>query len=86
MMNVFMTVHSNREGYCTRQTAAAEVIVIPRRAHRPACYGTDEDRMLISPGAIDVGGTIITSRQKDFDGLDGKTLETILRETTYFTD
>jgi hypothetical protein len=40
--------------------------------------------MMISPGAIDVFGGIVTCRREDFDNLDDETLEQILRETTFF--
>lgn len=63
-----------------------EALVVPRRAHRPTCYGTAPGQMLISPGAVDVGGVIITSRPGDFGDIDTTRLEQILRETTYFND
>lgn len=85
-MNVFMTnrvslLDFKRDGY-----TGVEVLVIPRRAHRPSCYGTGKDDFMISPGAIDVYGTLIVARQEDFDRLDDKKVEEILRETTYFLD
>jgi SpoIID/LytB domain protein len=46
------------------------LIVIPRRAHRPHCYTAEGDKhYLISPGALDMGGLIVTPRREDFDRL-----------------
>jgi len=41
---------------------------------------------MISPGAIDILGSIVVAREEDFRRLDGETLEKILHETTYFLD
>lgn len=57
-------------------------LIIPRRAHRPACYGSEENQMLISPGAIDVGGAIVCCRRCDYDAMDSAALRRILEETT----
>ena len=39
--------------------------------------------MLVSPGAIDMGGVIITPREEDFETLDYNTVAGILREVSY---
>ena len=46
-------------------------ILLPREKHRPACYtaSCEADRMLISPGALDMAGLVITPRKEDFDRL-----------------
>ena len=42
-------------------------VVLPRRKHRPACYtATGDAQFIISPGAVDMGGLIITPREQDF--------------------
>jgi len=42
-------------------------IIIPRSKHRPDCYGKEGDaQFLISPGALDMAGLIITPREQDF--------------------
>ena len=57
-MNIFV-YHTAEEGYVT--------VVIPRSAHRPAAYyATGEDMRLVSPGAIDMAGLVITPRKDDF--------------------
>jgi hypothetical protein len=84
LVNVFMEAGSARNNIPTLEHPAVDVLVIPRRAHRPSCYGTGQDQMMISPGAIDVFGGIVTCRREDFDNIDDETLEQILRETTFF--
>lgn len=56
-------------------------VVIPRRNHRPACYNeAGEKQYLISPGALDMAGLIITPRKEDFDRITTDTAVGILRE------
>ncbi|MDE6361080.1 MAG: DUF4922 domain-containing protein [Muribaculaceae bacterium] len=85
-VNVFMKNRVNEDGYYTPDTLGVDVLVVPRRAHRPSCYGTAGDEFMISPGAIDVAGSLVVARKADFDRLDGETVGRILRETTYFLD
>ncbi len=50
-------------------------IVFPRKTHRPACYyETGDRRIMVSPGAVDVGGLIIMPRERDFLTVDKKML------------
>lgn len=53
--------------------------VVPRRTHRPSCYPTPA----VSPGAIDIFGTIVTVNDADFRLLDRELLEKILMEVAY---
>ena len=63
------------------------VIIIPRRKLRPFCYYADGDaNMCISPGAVDMGGLIITPHQKDFLRLNTKTITSILQEVALSTE
>lgn len=42
-------------------------IVLPRRKHRPDAYYAEGDKqMIVSPGAIDMGGLLIIPREEDF--------------------
>lgn len=54
-----------------RQEDSVVTILLPREKHRPACYTApcEADRMLISPGALDMAGLVITPRKEDFDRL-----------------
>lgn len=58
-------------------------LIVARRAHRPKCYGSQAGQILISPGAIDVGGAVICCRRQDFEAIDNAILRGILDETTY---
>lgn len=60
-----------------------DVIIIPRRAHRPSIYGFTTGQYLISPGAIDMAGTLILPRHSDFISLSPTTLRQILTEVAY---
>ena len=56
-------------------------IVIPRRKHRPDCYSAEgEAKCLVSPGALDMGGLIITPRKEDFDRMNPELMHNILSE------
>jgi len=42
-------------------------VVIPRSKHRPECfYAEGDSKVLVSPGALDMGGLLITPREEDF--------------------
>ena len=57
--------------------------IIPRSKHRPDCYYADDDsRMLISPGAVDMFGLVITPRKEDFESLTEKQVLDIYRQVT----
>ena len=56
-------------------------VVLPRRKHRPDCYTAEGDaQYIISPGAVDMGGLIITPREQDFRRLTPETVIDIYRE------
>ena len=58
-------------------------VVFPRRKHRPSCYtAAGDDQFIISPGALDMGGLIITPRQQDFERITSETAFDILREVS----
>ena len=58
-------------------------VVFPRTKHRPDCYYAEGDEQyIISPGALDMAGLIITPRQEDFDRLTPEKALSILDEIT----
>jgi len=58
-------------------------VVLPRRKHRPDCYTAEGDaQFLISPGAVDMGGLLITPREEDFRRLTPEIAFGIFREVT----
>ena len=58
-------------------------VVFLRKHHRPACYAAEgEQQMLISPGALDMAGMIITPRKEDFERLTPQMAVAILKEVS----
>ncbi len=55
--------------YALWQGSAWQVWFVPRRAHRPQRYGTGPGQLLVSPGAIELAGVVVTPRAEDFAGL-----------------
>lgn len=66
--------------------STVEFVIIPRRRHRPGNYGEDDGQMLLSPASVDLGGTIVAPRQKEFDTLDGAMLQALFDEVCYRED
>ncbi len=64
-----------------RKDSKVCLLVIPRRAHRPRCYHAEgEAKFLISPGALDMCGLIITPRAEDYERLTAARAADILCE------
>ena len=56
-------------------------VVIPREKHRPEAYFADGDaQLMVSPGALDMSGLIITPREEDFRKLTDECAEALLQE------
>lgn len=56
-----------RNVICWRgESGHIRMIVIPRKAHRPACYGEGASQLMVSPGTIDMAGVVILPRKEDF--------------------
>lgn len=59
-------------------------VLVPRSAHRPKCYyETGENRILFSPGALDMGGAVILPLADDFDKITPEILFKAYSETGY---
>lgn len=64
-----------------RESNRLITLVIPRTKHRPDCYYAEPPyQRIISPGAIDMAGLIITPREDDFHNLTETKAVSILRE------
>ena len=79
----------NIVSWCQHDSMAADTpsaqeyisVVFPREKHRPDCYYKEGDQqLLVSPGALDMAGMMITPRKEDFDRLDAETALAILQE------
>lgn len=59
------------------------VIVFLRNKHRPACYYEEgEKKILVSPAAVDLGGLLITPREKDFERMNEEIIRKIFSEVS----
>ena len=71
MMNILTWYDTTKWGVC----------IFARKKHRPSCYGVeDENSLLISPGAVDLGGMFITPLEKDFEKITVDNVIHILNE------
>ncbi len=62
-------------------------IVIPREKHRPEAYFAEGDaQVMVSPGALDMSGLIITPREDDFRKLTDGSATAILQECGVSTE
>ncbi len=72
-MNLFCSYAGNRW----------QVMIFPRQRHRPSVYFLPGDeRILISPGMVEMGGIIITPIGKDFDRVHEELIRTIYAEVS----
>ena len=74
----------NLIGWTQRFTAYGDVhvtLVIPRRKHRPDCFFAEGDQqIMVSPGALDMCGLVITPRLEDYKKLKISQVKEIISE------
>jgi hypothetical protein len=74
----------NLIGWTQRFTAYGDVhvtLIIPRGKHRPDCYFAEgEQQIMVSPGALDMSGLVITPRLEDYKKLKVSQVKEILAE------
>ncbi|MBM4346828.1 MAG: GNAT family N-acetyltransferase [Deltaproteobacteria bacterium] len=59
------------------------LLIFPRQKHRPeAFFKTGEEKMVVSPGVIDMGGLLITPMERDFKRLNQSVVESIYKEVS----
>lgn len=75
MLNIAMAMIGSR----------LRALIIPRKAHRPANYGTGPQQMLISPATVEMLGTFVCSRPDDFNSLDLDTVLSIYSQVSLST-
>ena len=57
------------------------VLLIPRSKHRPDCFFAEgEAQLLVSPGALDMAGIMVTARPEDFERMTADKVGDIIRE------
>ena len=58
-------------------------VVFLRKKHRPDCYYySGERQVMVSPGALDMAGLIITPRKEDFENMTAEKASDILQEVS----
>lgn len=63
------------------------IIIIPRQAHRPSCFFAQEQkRIMISPGAIDMAGLMISPLKRDFEKINKGIMQNIYSEVAFQKD
>ena len=68
---------------CFYHTGSWRLLIFPRAKHRPeAFFKEDEDRMVVSPAVIEMGGVIVTPRRRDFERLEASRVEDIYRQVS----
>ncbi len=66
---------------CHYQDRSWRLLLFPRRRHRPAAYYREgEEAVLVTPGAVEMGGLLITVREEDFLKMNFALVEEIYRE------
>ncbi len=69
--------------YSSYSGCSWQVVLFLRSKHRPDVYFSENnDRIMVSPGLVDMGGLLITPREKDFDNLDARSAGKILQEVS----
>jgi hypothetical protein len=68
---------------CSYADGAWRLVVFPRAKHRPEVYYKEGDeRILVSPGAVDLAGCVVMPVEKDFLSVDERTIGMIFREVS----
>jgi hypothetical protein len=61
-----------------------QLLLFPRHRHRPWQYFEEGDRnILLSPASVDMGGTLITPLEKDFNKITREDIEDIFSQVTF---
>ena len=72
---------------CYTPVVGYVTIVVPRAEHRPGCYfANDASQRLVSPGALDMAGVVVTPRKCDFEALTADEAVVLLREVALSQD
>ena len=69
---------------CTYESGTYTLYMFPRRRHRPASFFAEgDDRLLVSPGAIDMAGVVVVPERDDFAKLGREQMEAIYSEVSF---
>lgn len=68
---------------CSYEDGVWRIMIFFRSRHRPdAFYREDEQKVFVSPGAIDMAGVVIAPLKMDFNRLDGESIGRIYEEVS----
>ncbi|MEK6566573.1 MAG: DUF4922 domain-containing protein [Bacteroidota bacterium] len=68
---------------CSYRELVWRVVLFPRAKHRPAVFFKEGDeRVLVSPAAVDMGGFVVTPVERDFRGLTPGLIQEIFQEVS----
>lgn len=68
---------------CTYDPKRWTAYLFPRARHRPASfYGEGEQRLVVSPGAIDMAGVVVVPEREHFDKIDSEIVAAIFSEVS----
>ncbi len=68
---------------CSYNRNTWQVSVFPRQKHRPSVYFLPgNERILISPGLVEMGGVVVTPMEKDFNIVDHELIQDIYKEVS----
>jgi hypothetical protein len=60
------------------------LVVFPRRKHRPdVFFKTGDERVVVSPAIVEMGGILVTPVERDFARLDAPLVESIFAEVSF---
>jgi hypothetical protein len=66
---------------CWKEAQGYILVLFPRTAHRPAeYYAAGAEQFLLSPGAIDMAGVLITVRAEDYERANEETITALMRQ------
>jgi ATP adenylyltransferase/5',5'''-P-1,P-4-tetraphosphate phosphorylase II len=64
-----------------------KIFIFPRKLHRPwQFFSKDENRILLSPASVDMGGVLITPLKEDFEKLSASDILDIFTQVTWEKD
>jgi hypothetical protein len=73
--------------FCNYEKGRWILKLIPRRKHRPSQFFAEgEEQLLVSPGAADIGGIFVTTREEDFRKLTPALLRDVYSQICYGND
>ena len=75
------TLHNTTQGYTALHNGVFNTIIFFRRESRPQCFFAPEnERILFSPGTVEMGGVGIVANRESFDRITPEILRSMIQE------